>query len=388
VRRAALAAALFACASGPALAQQRVYHIRSKILGEERAIHVSVPPNYAVGKRRYQVTYLLDGHVKAFFDLAVAAAGYDLIGDPNDYAMPPQIVVGVEQVDRGTDLGRNQDAFSRFLADEVVPFVEHEFRTVPWRTLIGHSLGGRFALGSFCRTPGLFAAVIAISPGIGDSTGLAVVRDCLRRDWAQNTTVMHQLVLSAGDREERLRAGAAKLTEFLRDSAPPNFRWTFVDGTGLGHTETPFATIPRGIRFVHDRSVWEMPAALADSIRQGKLDPDHTIATWYRRLGARMGYDVPPSPKWLEVAAQQYLAKRDLSAAEAAAERLIGAYPDDLLGYGYLAETHLATNDVARARRALEDALRMLDRMEYFDEGERAKKKAVLRENLEKLPRG
>ena len=81
----------------PALtAQSRSYHITSKILGEERTFHVSLPPNYAVAKQRYQVVYVPDGHLKAFFDLAVAAAGYDIsTGGPHESAMPPQIVVGV-----------------------------------------------------------------------------------------------------------------------------------------------------------------------------------------------------------------------------------------------------------------------------------------------------
>jgi enterochelin esterase-like enzyme len=381
---------LFVCAaavltSGTVAAQSRVYHIRSRILGEDRVVHVSVPPNYAVAKQRYQVTYLLDGQVKAFYDLTVAAAGYDLLGDVHDYAIPPQIVVGVEQKDRSVDLGRNQDAFDRFLAEEVVPFVDREFRTVPFRTLIGHSLGGRFALNTFCRNPGMFPAVIAISPGIGDSTAFDALSTCLRREFTENRAVVRQLVLIAGDREARLAATVTRLRDFLRDSAPPNWHWTFVDGTGLGHTETPFVAIPRGVRLVHDRALWEMPAARADSLVQGKIEPDGAIAAWYKSLSARMGYEIAPSAKWLKSAVTAHLARHEIAAAEETAKRLVAAYPADIGAYASLADACMASGNSDGARRALTDALTMLDRMEFFDETERSLRKRFLSEALDKM---
>src|SRR4029079_6244351 len=112
--------AALALALNAAHSETRVVRISSKILGEERVVHVSLPPNYSVARRRYETTYLLDGHVRQFFDITVAAAGYDVVADlQHDYATPPQIVVGVDQIDRGADLGRNQELFTRFLVEEL-----------------------------------------------------------------------------------------------------------------------------------------------------------------------------------------------------------------------------------------------------------------------------
>jgi uncharacterized protein len=380
-----LVCAAAALTAGSAAAQSRIHHVRSRILGEDRVVHVSVPLNYAVSKQRYQVTYLLDGQVKAFYDLTVAAAGYDLAGDIHDYAIPAQIVVGVEQKDRGVDLGRNQEAFDRFLAEEVVPFVDREFRTLPFRTLIGHSIGGRFALQAFCRNPGLFPAVIAISPGIGDSSSFSALTECLRHDFSGNRTAVRQLVLSAGDREVRLAASVARLRDFLRDSAPPNWHWTFVDGTGLGHTETPYTTIPRGIRVVHDRQLWEMPVVLEDSLLQGTVEPEGALSAWYRALSGRMGYEVPPSAKWLKAAVTAHLKRHEPAAAEATARRLVSAYPADIGAYASLADACIASGNTSGARRAIADALTALDRMEFFDETERSLRRTFLRETLEKI---
>ena len=371
--------------AGVAHAQARLLRIPSRILGEERSVHVALPSNYANARQRYQVTYLLDGHVRAFFDLAVAAAGYDVAGDIRDYGIPAQIVVGVEQKDRGADLGRNQELFSRFLHEELIPRIEREYRTVPFRTLIGHSLGGRFALNELCRGRGAFRAVIAMSPGVGDSASFASLTDCLQRSFRESGLVAQQVVLIAGEREPRSLSGAMRLQDYLNRAAPESWRISMLDGARLGHTETPFVAIPRGIRLVHDARLWEMPPATADSLLTGSADPQAIMTAWYATLSARVGYEVPAASKWLRAVASRFLAQHDLAAAETAARRAIAAYPEELSGYAILADVYLASNNGAGARRVLEDGLRMLDRLEVFDESARNLTRAALRGSLEKL---
>jgi enterochelin esterase-like enzyme len=377
--------ALF-CAT-PAVAQTRVVRIASKLLGEERVLHVSLPPNYALAKQRYQVIYLLDGHVRQFFDLTVAAAAYDLTGDAHDYAVPPQIVVGIDQRDRGADLGRNQELFTRFLVEELVPYIDREYRTAPYRTLIGHSLGGRFALMTLCRAPGVFPAVIAISAAGGDSTSSDAVTRCLQQAFASERGALRQLVLSAGDREARTLAGVQRLRDLLGKSAPANWRWTVIDGAGLGHTATPLATIPPGIRFLHDASMWEMLPASGDSVVQGLLDPNTAIAAFYSGLSARVGSPVSPSRKWLLAAAHVYAKGSVTDVAEAAVQRVLSAYPEDLEAYGMLSDLALRRRDPSSARRALEDAMRMLDRLDFFDVYDRERKRQIIKDALAAIPR-
>ena len=68
-----LAAVLLSLRTTHVAAETRLVRIASKILGEERVVHVSLPPNYSVTRRRYETTYLLDGRVRQFFDITVAA---------------------------------------------------------------------------------------------------------------------------------------------------------------------------------------------------------------------------------------------------------------------------------------------------------------------------
>jgi len=65
-----LAAVLLSLRTTHVAAETRLVRITSKILGEERVVHVSLPPNYSVARRRYETTYLLDGQVRHRIGLA------------------------------------------------------------------------------------------------------------------------------------------------------------------------------------------------------------------------------------------------------------------------------------------------------------------------------
>ncbi len=376
------------CAAGIVHAQPpRTVRLPSKVLGETRILHISLPTNYRIAKQRYSVTYLLDGQVKPFFDLVVASAGYTLTGDARDFAMPPQIVVGIEQNNRSEDLARHDERFTHFLVDEVIPYIEREYRTIPQRTLIGHSLGGRFALLTLCRAPTMFPAIIAISPSIADSSTFKLVQGCTRTQFAAAVPRVRQLVLSAGDKEVRLREGTSRLFAFVHDSAPPEWRVRLLDGTGLGHTDTPFTTIPAGLRFTQETALWEMPTASADSMLNRLGDPSIILTAWLDALSARVGYRVPPSSKWMEVIVRTRLARDGATAAIAAAQAMIDAYPENILAYGLMADAQIKRLDLAAARNAIHDALRMLEQLDVFDEGARDAQRESLRTSLAALGR-
>jgi pimeloyl-ACP methyl ester carboxylesterase len=300
--------------------------------------------------------------------------------------MPPQVIVGIEQRDRGVDLARNAALFSRFLVEELIPVVEREFRTVPFRTLIGHSLGGRFALDALCRTPETFASIVAISAALPDSA-LAELKACLRREFAAPSARGRALVLCVGDQETRLRSASALLLAFMRDSAPARWRTLDVPGSGLGHTDTPLAAIPPALRFVYDKSVWEMPFAAADSLLQRQGDLKALVDRELVPLGARLGFRATASAKWLEVIARTALGRGDAAAAAQAAQRLIDAYPELLAGYTLLADAQVQQHDDAGARRSIQEALELLNRMETHDQTQRDLQRASLRTSLAALSR-
>jgi predicted alpha/beta superfamily hydrolase len=169
--------------------------IHSTALGEDRVLNIALPQGYHPDSAaRYPVIVVLDGGADEDFihvTGAVQFAAFPWVG-----WVKPSIVVGIANVDRKRDLTsptRNardkaelptsggSAAFMRFIAKEVLPFVDANYRTTRERTLIGQSLGGLFATEVLLREPYLFQHYIIVSPSLwwDDGATLDIPADAL-----------------------------------------------------------------------------------------------------------------------------------------------------------------------------------------------------------------
>jgi predicted alpha/beta superfamily hydrolase len=139
----------------------------SKILGRDVNILISVPDGYNASSAKYPVLYDLNSFLS--FTLDCGSAG--LLG--RNLIIPNMIVVGVPSLDRGyvptpfEERGENPTATDlslKFLREELIPFVEKNYRTNAFRILYGHSVGGLFTMYTLFNEPDLFTAYLAGSP--------------------------------------------------------------------------------------------------------------------------------------------------------------------------------------------------------------------------------
>ncbi len=152
--------------------------IHSDILNEERKCLISIPESYYEGQniKEYPVMILLDGSVH--FKMASGVTQFMSSDRNRNYFIPEMIIVAIENVDRERDFtvtkiktarpntmggGRN---FLSFIENELIPYVDENYRTKPERILVGHSLGGLLTLNSFRDEKSLFDAYLAIDPSI------------------------------------------------------------------------------------------------------------------------------------------------------------------------------------------------------------------------------
>jgi predicted alpha/beta superfamily hydrolase len=364
-------------------------HIASRVLGQERTVTIGLPANYGIARRRYPAVYLLDGEQRVLLDLTIAVTAFDWRLDAIDHAMPPHIVVGIEQTDRGVEFGRSRAPFLRFLTEEVVPGIEREFRTNPLRILIGHSLAGRFAIEALCRGGRTFAAAVAISPAIADSADLRRVTACLRERAQADSGRLTQLFLSSSNRtkdgtEEQFRPYHLALRAWLADSAPPSLRWTFLDLPDASHSQTPYFSIPDAMWFVHHRAIWELPPPTIDSLFAGTRAAEAAIDDFYSTLSSRVGFIVPVDSKWLYVLAEFDGSQGRWAAAIAAARRAVELYPEDIDAHLTLANVLARSGDKRAARNALEVARHIAERL-AGSERTRSDLVALVRRELEAL---
>lgn len=145
------------------------------VFGEQRSFIVGLPASYEFSDTRYPVLYLLDGSQHFHY-----TTGITTFLSANQF-IPQMIVIAVNNTDRRRDLTPpsqvpaeqqsmpthgGADNFRRFLADELIPWVDQKYRTHPYKVLSGHSLGGLFAVHTLATQPDLFNAYIAISPSM------------------------------------------------------------------------------------------------------------------------------------------------------------------------------------------------------------------------------
>ena len=156
------------------------YILKSEILLEERPIIISLPHGYENNDANYPVLYLLDGLGNIKHEIGTV----ELLTDSG--VIPPMIIVAIESLDRSRDLtpssagqgvyggigdsGIAQSGgapkFLQFLEEELIPYIESNFRTYPYRLLEGHSFGGLFSTFALMEKPDIFDAFIIQAPAL------------------------------------------------------------------------------------------------------------------------------------------------------------------------------------------------------------------------------
>jgi enterochelin esterase-like enzyme len=171
-------AALLACAIGASarlLARDGVpvdeHLVPSRSVPAPGKVLVLTPPSYAAGApRRYPVLLALhdgQGDERFLLKRGTAAALRDEMARG---ALREMVIVCPRGV--GTWFADSYDGavrYTRFLAEELVPFVEAHYRVIPERSAraaAGISMGGFGALRSGLTRPDLFAVVGGLSPAV------------------------------------------------------------------------------------------------------------------------------------------------------------------------------------------------------------------------------
>jgi len=147
----------------------------SNILGEQRKIWVHIPQSAERSSlKNYPVLYLLDGNGHFY---SVTGMIKQLSTINGNLICPEMIVVGIPNTDRRRDLTPSHtgdsintsgggEKFTAFLEKELIPYVDSNYPTRPYRTLIGHSLGGLLVINTLINHPTIFNNYVAIDPSL------------------------------------------------------------------------------------------------------------------------------------------------------------------------------------------------------------------------------
>jgi predicted alpha/beta superfamily hydrolase len=158
-----------------------VKKFESKELNREVDVFVSVPDNYNETDKQYPVLYMHDGQI--IFNIP-GNPGYEETGIMdfylNDNSYPDVILVGISSTDNrnnelipfevklrnGSTIGGMADIYLDFIVDQVIPYVNQEYRTIKDAKetgLLGVSLGGVCAIYAATKYSDYFSLFASVS---------------------------------------------------------------------------------------------------------------------------------------------------------------------------------------------------------------------------------
>ena len=239
-----------------------VYTLHSKVLNQERQFYIHVPEQDSTKpKKALPVLYLLDG--ENHFHILSSYIDY-----LSHYEIFPQvIVVGIINIDRKKDLtpshttrsydGREDttlrssggnEQFLQFIATELMPYIEANYKTTSYKILAGHSFGGIATINCMLTHPEMFNAYIAVSPSFywDNNYMLKLTENKL----AKLSSLKKRFFYSDGNEGTFFHADLLKFDSLIRNRTPGGLEYKYKYYPEESHMTEPIVAYYDGLKFI------------------------------------------------------------------------------------------------------------------------------------------
>ncbi len=361
--------------------------IQSEELKQERELLIYLPESYNETEKKYPVLYLLDG--QRWF---LQAASYQRLFAEYEY-MPECIVVGIKTDDSPRyGFFANSERLLNFLEQEVLSYVDDNFRTSNERILFGWQFAGAFNINVLANNPQLFNAYLAASP---------IPLNQQVHERLQSLATSTFLFIGTSENEDQVNAGVEGLVDFLEKGPPQSLRWEHKSLeiepiSSFGHRTSPLGVLYHGLRsYYNDYPLLEFDR-LEDFTNAGGVD---YVKKYYEDRGekygiskdipqegmfflVRMGLDANHFPTfqqfmsdfiekdflenvnlgWGTRYAEFYLSNNDPDGAERVYEILTRRFPESARPVNGLGDVHANRGDKRKAERYYKNAIELGER--------------------------
>lgn len=244
--------------------------INSDAFGEPREIMVSLPESYEKNANAlYPVIYTVRGQL----DMLAVIAAIDMLSAE----APEFIVVGITGT--GAEfippVDGKQSKFTKLIHDEVVPFIEKQYRTAPYTVLVGHSAAGKFVTNDWLNGGSDFSSYYAISPELHDGKINEIAKSLSREE----IEAKNPLLISVGNEGQRMQS----MYDELEDLESLKSRVNFVQFADQTHMSGRVNTVMVGLRSSFKN--WRP----SKKVESGKFE---MLQAHYQELSDRYGYEV------------------------------------------------------------------------------------------------
>lgn len=338
--------------------------LKSKVLDEQRSYLVWRPEGYDPNTA-YPVLYLLDGVDHLMY-----------IGGIVDYLqffgrIPPMLIVAIENTNRNLNFTPpspepntgGAERFLRFIENELITDVEKQYKTRPYRLLVGHSHGGLFTIYTLLYKPRTFNAYIAFSPTLWWNEGSLLKKAETITPELKELPI--DLFFSVGNEESDMVGSALKLATLLEESVPWEdhlkeypLRWNYRQYVDETHMSTGLPTIIEGLRAIFND--WQ----INDPVQVYEYGGFAALQKHYQKVSDRMGYEVPIPYSTLTELAQIYSKRQRLDDAELVMQKAVELYPDNVYARYGLARVYVRKDEKEKAVQLLEEVLKSIPSFE------------------------
>jgi predicted alpha/beta superfamily hydrolase len=321
--------------------------INSKILKEKRNILISLPEGYEKTTANYPILVLTDG----MQNIKHAIGSIELLTRTG--SIPPIIVVGINSINRTKDFSPtvsenspgsgNGPKYLEFIEDEVLPFVNSNYRTHPFTILEGHSLGGVFTAYALMEKPELFDAHIILSPSFWWNK-----EEFIKKSgpyFRTNPNLEKAIYFSIGEDESFSKWGMRKeLSNFvdsLKANKPKNLRFKHTEFKNEGHMSSPLLGTYFGLKWVFSDMLY--------TDEQVKNYTDEAFLAHEQKMIDKYGSEAKQSAESYVMLSNYVSSKKKYKSAITILKRGIDAYDYDIFLKYSLAKAYEKDKNIPEA---------------------------------------
>lgn len=355
---AAVTTARAAQTNGPVVQFGESYSLHSKILDQDRPYWISVPESYhaKASDQRYPVLYLLD----AEWNFYLVSPVLQFMNQSRQ--IPEFIVVGIPNIDREHDLTPTHNTneissgggplFERFLNEELAPEINAKFRTVSYRILMGHSMGGALAADAFLRQTTGFQGCIAIDPSIMWDDQVLVRR---AKEFVPQTNSRAAIfITTAGWRNLAYPTNVMERSQelfvsILRTNSTPGIRIGF-EVEAEDHNSSRLLGLYDGLRFIFDGYKPIDPKVLNTPL----LINEH-----FEQLSSRLGFKIVPPEGLVLGIGFGALGAHETNNAIDCLKLNVSNFPTSAYAHKHLADVYLSAGKKELAIKNYKEALEL-----------------------------
>ncbi len=339
--------------------------IPSEILNEDRQIIISLPEGYSKSNANYPVLYLTDGfqnieHVRGAVEILTRTGN-----------IPPMIIVGIKSIDRERDFtptpiksnpkSGGSKAFLTFIETELIPYIDSNYRTHPFRILEGHSLGGLFAANTLLEKPNLFDAYIIMSPSLwwNQQEILKKASPFFKSNPDLEKSVFFGIGKKESSQESGMRKELSNFIEVLKADQPKKLSFEHKEFEDEGYMSSPLLSNYYGLKFI-----------FSDLKYSDTFKANYSNAEFLKKeteLIAKYGENAKRTAEtYYDLGATIYT--ENLPGAITVFKRSVAVYPYDSNLIMTLASLYEKNNEIENAIKVYTDAIAVSKKHDYGNE--------------------